>query len=463
MAKQSTRWICSECGNIQMKWSGSCDACQRWNTFEETIETKESKKRFIAKGDMSSKPVLIKDVSLQGFDRIKTGWVELDRLMGGGVVCGSLTLVGGQPGVGKSTLMLQLAYAFAKQGLTILYVCGEESAEQTSMRAKRLDIHSDRLYLLHETLFSNIKMHIDHLKPDLLIIDSAQIIYKEEIPSAPGSVVQVKEVAMECMHLAKGSKITTFLIGHVTKSGDLAGPRVLEHIVDTVLDFEGDSQHGYRLLRSTKNRFGQTDDIVVFQMDTTGLKEVCNPSLVFLEERRKESPGSVIASMLEGSRSLLVEVQALVTRSFYPTPTRRSMGIDQNRFAILLAVLEKRMRYPLYTHDVFVSVMGGVKALEPAVDLAVLLAIVSSYQTKALSGKTAVMGEVGLSGEIRSVIRIENRIKEAIHMGFDACVIPKKNENGLPQGLKEKIELRVVDNVEEAIEVLFGELCIPSR
>lgn len=462
MAKQSKRWVCSECGNVQMKWSGSCDSCQRWNTFEETVELKEVTKRFISKGE-HSQPVLIKDVNLQGFERIKTGWVEFDRLMGGGVVCGSLTLVGGQPGVGKSTLMLQLAFAFATQGLTILYVCGEESAEQTSLRAKRLDIHSDRLYLLHETMFSNIKAHIDHLKPDLLIIDSAQIVYKEEIPSAPGSVVQVKEIAMECMHLAKGSKITTFLIGHVTKSGDLAGPRVLEHIVDTVLDFEGDSQHGYRLLRSTKNRFGQTDDIVVFQMDTVGLKEVSNPSLVFLEERRKESPGSVITSTLEGSRCVLVEVQALVTRSFYPTPTRRSMGVDQNRLAILLAVLEKKMRYPLYTHDVFVSIMGGVRVLEPAVDLGVLLAIVSSYQTKAVCGKTAVMGEVGLNGEVRSVMRIESRIKEVIHMGFNTCVIPKRNIVGLPKTLRDKIELRPVESVEEAIELLFGEVCAISR
>lgn len=462
MAKQSTKWVCSECGNIQMKWSGSCDSCLRWNTFEETLEVKESKKRFIAKQELA-KPILIKDVNLEGFDRMKTGYTEFDRLMGGGVVCGSLTLVGGQPGVGKSTLMLQLASAFAKQGLTILYVCGEESAEQTSLRAKRLDIFSDRLYLLNETMFSNIKLHIDALKPDLLIIDSAQIVYKEEIPSAPGSVVQVKEIAMECMHLAKGSKITTFLIGHVTKSGDLAGPRVLEHIVDTVLDFEGDCQHGYRLLRSSKNRFGQTEDVVVFQMDAAGLKEVSNPSLVFLEERRQESPGSVIISTLEGSRSVLIEVQALVTRSFYPTPTRRSTGIDQNRLALLLAVLEKKMRYPLYSHDVFVSAMGGVKVTEPGIDLGVLLAIASSYQSRALCGKTAVIGEVGLNGEIRTVMRVESRIKEAIHMGFSQCVLPKRNSVGLSKQLKDKIELCPVDTVEEAIEKLLGEVCIPSK
>lgn len=462
MAKQSTKWVCSECGNIQAKWSGSCDGCLRWNTFEETLELKESKKRFISKQELA-KPILIKDVNLEGFNRIKTGYVEFDRLMGGGVVCGSLSLVVGQPGIGKSTLMLQLAAAFAQQGLTILYVCGEESAEQTSLRAKRLGIYSDRLYLLNETIFSNIKAHIDQLKPDLLVIDSAQIVYKDEIPSAPGSVVQVKEIAMECMHLAKGCKITTFLVGHVTKSGDLAGPRVLEHIVDTVLDFEGDCQHGYRLLRSSKNRFGQTEDVVVFQMDGSGLKEVTNPSLVFLEERRQESPGSVIISTLEGSRSVLIEVQALVTRSFYPTPARRSTGIDQNRLALLLAVLEKKMRYPLYSHDVFVSVMGGVKVSEPGIDLGVLLAITSSYQGKALCGKTVVMGEVGLNGEIRSVMRVESRIKEAIHMGFNTCVLPRRNTIGLPKQLKEKIELYSVDTVEEAIEKLLGEVCASSK
>lgn len=456
MAKQAVRWVCSECGNIQMKWSGSCTACNKWNTFEEILEIKESKKRFTAQSG-AAKPVLIQDVNLQGFDRIKTGLPELDRLMGGGVVSGSLILVGGEPGVGKSTLMIQLAASFASKGLTILYVCGEESVEQTSMRAKRLGVFTDRLYLLNETLFSNIKLHVETLKPDILVVDSAQIVYKEDLPSAPGSVVQVKEIAMECMHLAKGQNITTFLIGHVTKTGDLAGPRVLEHIVDVVLSFEGDCQHGYRLLRSNKNRFGPTEEVVVFQMDATGLKEVNNPSLLFLEERRKESPGSLIISTLEGSRSLLVEVQALVTRSFYPTPTRRSTGVDLNRLALLLAVLEKKMKYPLYAQDVFVSIVGGMKISEPGIDLGILLAIVSSYQSKAISGKTAVIGEVGLNGEVRSVMRIESRLKEAMHMGFTQCVLPKRNMQGLPKDLKTAIELCPVESVEEAIAKLFGE------
>ncbi|MBM3192243.1 MAG: DNA repair protein RadA, partial [Chlamydiae bacterium] len=347
-----------------------------------------------------------------------------------------------------------LASSFAKQGLIVLYVCGEESAEQTSLRAQRLGLRTEKIYLLSETLFSNIKAQVDHLKPDILIIDSAQIVYKEDLVSAPGSVVQVKEIAVECMHLAKGSKITTFLIGHVTKSGDLAGPRVLEHIVDTVLDFEGDCQHGYRLLRSSKNRFGPTEEVVVFQMDAHGLKEVHNPSLIFLEERRKESPGSMVIATLEGSRALLVEVQALVTRSFYPTPIRRSTGVDQNRLALLLAVLEKKMKYPLYSQDVFVSVTGGMKVIEPGIDLGILLAIASSYQSRILSSKTVVLGEVGLNGEMRSVLRVESRLKEAIHMGFTKCILPRRNMKGLAAEFKSKIELCPIDSVEEAMEAL---------
>ncbi|MEI8300673.1 MAG: DNA repair protein RadA [Chlamydiota bacterium] len=458
MSKQTVKWACSACGHVQSKWSGSCLGCSAWNTFEEMLDIKASKQRFTTRADLA-KPILIQDVSLLGFDRIATGYHEVDRLMGGGVVCGSLTLVGGQPGIGKSTLMLQLASSFAKQGLMVLYVCGEESAEQTSLRAHRLGIHADKVYLLNETLFSNIKAQVEVLKPDILIVDSVQIVYKDDLPSAPGSVVQVKEIAMECMHLAKGSKVTTFLIGHVTKSGDLAGPRILEHIVDTVLDFEGDCQHGYRLLRSSKNRFGPTEEIVVFQMDSMGLKEVKNPSLVFLEERRKESPGSVVMATLEGSRALLVEVQALITRSFYPNPIRRSTGVDQNRLALLLAVLEKKMKYPLYSQDVFVSVIGGMKVVEPGIDLGILLAIASSYQSKALSGKTVALGEVGLNGEVRSVLRIESRIKEAIHMGFVNCILPKHNMKGLQQEFKDKIKLCPVGNVEEAMEQLLGASC----
>ena len=291
------------------------------------------------------------------FRRISTQMPEFDRLLGGGIVPGSLTLIGGDPGIGKSTLMLQLAQALAQQGLTVLYICGEESVEQTSLRAGRLGAFDDRLYLLSDTLFSNIKAQIDHLKPDAMIVDSIQILYKSELPSSPGSVSQVRELAMEFMHIAKGMGIATFLIGHVTKSGEIAGPRILEHIVDTVLDFEGDRQHGYRLLRSVKNRFGPTDDIALFQMGSRGLSEVSNPSVIFLEERLKEISGSVIIPTVEGSRALLIEVQALVASSAFSTSTRKSTGLDQNRLALLLAVLEKKRWAISFTIAMFSSLL----------------------------------------------------------------------------------------------------------
>jgi DNA repair protein RadA/Sms len=337
----------------------------------------------------------------------------------------------------------------------VLYVCGEESVEQTSLRASRLQVDHDNLYLLSETNFSHIKAQIDHLKPDVVIVDSIQIVYKSEIPSSPGSVTQVREIATEFMHLSKGLGISTFLVGHVTKSGEIAGPRVLEHIVDTVLDFEGDRQHGYRMLRATKNRFGPTEDIALFQMTPTGLSEVSNPSAVFLQERVKESAGSVIIPTIEGSRAILIEVQSLVASSAFSTSTRRSAGLDQNRMALLLAVLEKRMGYQLYNCDVFVSVAGGMKIIEPAIDLGILLAIASSFCNKAISSETVVIGEVGLNGEVRSIPRVESRIREAIHMGFSECILPKRNLKGLSQDLTQKIRLTGVDLVEEAINALF--------
>ena len=356
----------------------------------------------------------------------------------------------------KSTLMLQLAQRLAEQGLTVLYVCGEESVEQTSIRAKRLGVGDDRLYLLSDTLFSNIKAQIDKLKPDAMIIDSIQIIYKSELPSSPGSVSQVRELATEFMHLAKGHGIATFLIGHVTKSGEIAGPRVLEHIVDTVLDFEGDRQHGYRLLRSVKNRFGPTDDIALFQMGKEGLSEVSNPSVIFLEERMKEIPGSIIIPTIEGTRALLIELQALVATSAFSTSTRKSTGLDSNRLALLLAVLEKRMGYQLHHCDVFVSVAGGMKISEPAIDLGILMAIGSSFCNKPIDPETVVIGEVGLGGEVRGVPRIENRIREAIHMGFRRCLLPNRNLKGLSSDLSGKISLVGVDVVEEAIRELLN-------
>ncbi|OGN64476.1 MAG: DNA repair protein RadA [Chlamydiae bacterium RIFCSPHIGHO2_12_FULL_49_9] len=410
-------------------------------------------KRFESKKQQTAKAVRINEVNTGDFKRISTNMGELDRLFGGGLVEGSLMLIGGEPGVGKSTLMLQIANALAMQGLTVLYICGEESAQQTSMRARRLGIENQNLYLLNETQFSAIRSQIDQIKPDVAIVDSVQIVYKSELPSSPGSVVQVREIATEFMHLSKGHGITTFLIGHVTKTGDLAGPRILEHLVDAVLDFEGDRQHGFRLLRAIKNRFGATDEIAIFQMKESGLMEVPNPSQAFLEERMKEIPGSAIVPGLEGARSFLLEIQALVTATAFPTPSRRSTGLDQNRLALLLAVLEKRVGYQLHHCDVFVALAGGLKIAEPAIDLGILLAIASSFSNKPIPSDAIIIGEVGLGGEVRGVSRIETRLKEAVHMGFKRCVLPKKNLKGLSS---QKIELIGVELVDEAIQkILF--------
>lgn len=454
MAKQKVMWSCHSCGHQQLKWTGSCSVCQKWDTFSQEIDLEDKTRRFDGGGKSAARPMRVKEVSAVEVRRTLTGFGEVDRLLGGGVVGGSLTLIGGDPGIGKSTLMLQIAEHLARQGLTVLYVCGEESIEQTSLRASRLGVFNENLFLLSDTLFSNVKLHVEQLKPQILFVDSIQILYKGELPSAPGSVSQVRELAMEFMHLAKGLSMATFLIGHVTKSGEIAGPRVLEHIVDTVLDFEGDRQHGYRMLRSVKNRFGPTDDVALFQMNSKGLSEVSNPSLLFLEERTKELPGSVIIPTTEGTRALLVEVQALVAASSFSTPTRKSTGLDQNRLSLLLAIIEKRLGFQLHRSDVFVSVAGGLKIVEPAIDLGVLIALSSSYCNQSVDPGTAVIGEVGLGGEVRGVPRIEARVREAIHMGFRRCVLPKKHLKGLSSSLLDRINLLGVDVVEEAVHAL---------
>lgn len=455
MAKQKTVWHCNECGQKQLKWVGQCPSCSLWNTFQEEVEVVSVVQRFESTSLEPAKPVKICDIQLHETPRFCSEICEFDRLMGGGVVRGSLTLVGGDPGIGKSTLLLQLAHAFTKKGLVCLYVCGEESIEQTSLRARRLNVTSDQLFLFSETNFSLIKSQIDQIRPDVLIIDSIQIVYKSEISSAPGSVTQVRETTTEFMHLAKSRNMATFLIGHVTKSGDIAGPRVLEHLVDTVLYFEGDKQQNYRLIRVVKNRFGGTDEIAVFQMRDLGLVEVPNPSEIFLEERRKESVGSVIIPTLEGSRPILIEVQALVTDTVFSTPSRRSTGLDPNRLALLLAVLEKRMGYQMHRCDVFLSVAGGLRIVEPAIDLGVLLAAASSMQNRMVDPEAIIVGEVGLGGEVRSVHRIESRLKEAIHMGFARAVIPKRNLKGISENISHKIQVMGIEYVEEAVHALL--------
>ena len=452
-AKTKTKivWICQECGNRQTKWTGSCSACNQWNTFIQEIEAPQ---RHIAiKQATVSHPVRLDEVQEQDTPRHCTKLPQCNRLLGGGVVVGSLSLLAGEPGIGKSTLLLHLAHNLASQNLRVLYVCGEESVEQTALRARRLKMVSDQIYFYNETNFEQIQTHIEKLQPQILIIDSIQILYKSDIPSAPGTVTQVRELAMSFMHLSKKLDISTFLIGHVTKSGEIAGPRVLEHIVDVVLEFEGDRQHGYRILRAIKNRFGPTDDIVLFQMHTEGLKEVENPSQAFLQERMRESPGSVVVPTVEGSRPLLVEVQALVASAAFATSSRKSTGLDTNRLSLLLAVLEKRMGYTLHRTDVFVAVTGGLKITEPGIDLAILLSIASSFCNRSIDPDTVVMGEVGLGGEVRSITRVELRLKEALNMGFKRCVLPKKNLKGLSlQG----IDLIGVDRVEEAIDKLLN-------
>lgn len=446
-SKTKIVWYCKECGFRQPKWSGQCQSCKEWNTFYEEMHVEQ---RFESQLFTPTKPMRVNEVKQEEAPRVHTHMKELDRLLGGGLMQGSLSLVGGEPGIGKSTLLMQASSAIARQGLVVLYVCGEESVAQTSMRAKRLGVTSENLLLLSETNFSLIKKQIEEVKPDLVIIDSIQIIYKSELSSAPGSVSQVRETATELMHLAKNRNISILVIGHVTKSGEIAGPRVLEHLVDTVLYFEGDRQHNYRLMRVVKNRFGSTDEIAVFQMGEKGLQEIHNPSELFLEERMKGNPGSVIIPTVEGSRPILVEVQALVTDTVYSTPSRRSAGLDTNRLALLLAVMEKKIGYQLHNRDVFVSIAGGLKITEPAIDLGVILAVASSLTNRTVDPDTIVIGEVGLGGEIRSVPRLEERLKESAHMGFKKAFIPKK-------GKKEhkNIETIGLERVEEAIRAAF--------
>lgn len=455
MAKKTSvksAWYCSECGHKQLKWSGQCSQCSAWNSYHEEFEMPETT-RF---EQTSSKPLKITEISIQETPRILTNISEYDRMIGGGIVPGSFTLVGGDPGIGKSTLMLQIANALAKQNLIVLYVSGEESVEQTSMRAKRLGVDSDNLLILNETNVSLIKSHVDQIKPNVLIIDSIQIVYKPEIPSSPGSVTQVRETATEFMHLAKGRNIATFLIGHVTKSGEIAGPRILEHLVDTVLYFEGDKQNHFRMIRVIKNRFGPTDEIAVFQMQSKGLTEVPNPSQIFLEERRKEVIGSVIIPTIEGTRPILIEAQALVTETSFSSPSRKGTGLDPNRLALLLAVLEKRMGYHLHRCDVFVSIAGGMKVTEPGIDLGVLLAVASSLRNRVINSETAIIGEVGLGGEVRNASRVESRIKESLQMGFKCCLVPKRCLKGISSELHEKVKITGVEDVEEAVDFLIN-------
>lgn len=453
--KARSVWYCSSCGHKQARWSGQCPSCASWNTLQEEIEQPQSSRSLPSLGPKKwPSPVHLAQIDSKPLDRYRTCFPEFDKALGGGIVPGSLILVGGDPGIGKSTLCLHLANSLGMAKNTVLYVSGEESLEQIALRAKRLGVSSDSVLFSNETEVNAIAKWLTEYHPHLAVIDSIQILYKNEIPSAPGSVTQVRECTAALMQCAKSSDTAILIIGHVTKSGEIAGPRILEHLVDTVLYFEGESQQNLRLIRSIKNRFGPTDEIAVFQMDGGGLKEVTNPSKLFIEERTKGTTGSVIMPMMEGTRPILIEAQALVTDTFFATPSRRCTGLDPNRLALLLAVCEKRVRFRLHQSDVFVSVTGGLKVTEPAADLGLLLAVVSSFSNKVFDHDTAVIGEVGLSGEVRGVSRIESRVKEVLQMGFSRCIVPAKNAKAL-ESLRSSISIQPVAWVDEAIESMM--------
>ena len=429
MAKgKNTVFFCQNCGYESAKWMGQCPGCREWNTFvEEQVVTgqgKSSRMKTVTGFSEKNKPAKLSEVSIEKEDRISTGIGELDRVLGGGIVAGSLTLVGGDPGIGKSTLLLQVCRNLAGDGREVLYVSGEESLKQIKLRANRIGTFSDHLKLLCETDLESIEETIRRSKPEVVIIDSMQTVFHGEISAAPGSISQVREATGLFLQLAKGLGVSIFIVGHVTKEGTVAGPRVLEHMVDTVLYFEGDRHASYRLLRGVKNRFGSTNEIGVFEMEAEGLREVLNPSEFMLNGRPENASGSVVACSMEGTRPILVEIQALVCHSNFGIPRRQTTGTDFNRVNLLMAVLEKRLGLQMGNCDAYVNIAGGIKIQEPAIDLGIAMAIVSSFKNRAVSSDMIVMGEVGLSGEVRAVSMIPVRVQEAKKLGFATCVIP---------------------------------------
>ena len=450
---KKTVYFCQNCGYESSKWMGQCPGCREWNTFVEETVSRTAKLDSTRNLGEEKKPVTLSNVPMEHEIRITSGMKELDRVLGGGIVNGSLVLVGGDPGIGKSTLLLQVCRNLAEQERKVLYISGEESLGQIKMRAKRIGNFGDALYLLCETSLSIIKKTIERLKPEIVVIDSIQTMYQEEVSSAPGSVSQVREATGILMQIAKGMNITIFLVGHVTKEGVVAGPRVLEHMVDTVLYFEGDRHAAYRILRGVKNRFGSTNEIGVFEMRTEGLVEVENPSEFMLNGRPEDASGSVVACSMEGTRPILIEIQALVCQSNLGIPRRTAAGTDYNRVNLLMAVLEKRAGLHLSSYDAYINIAGGIKMNEPAVDLGIILAIVSSYKDKVIDEKTIVFGEVGLSGEVRAVNMAEQRILEAKKLGFERVIYPKVCEN-VRTKIK-GIELIGVSNVRDAIKTIL--------
>lgn len=452
MAKaKATAFFCKECGYEAGKWLGQCPACKEWNTFvEEPVAKKEPAGRKAPL--VKRKPALLSEISIEEQDRIKTGYQELDRVLGSGIVAGSLMLVGGDPGIGKSTLLLQVCRNLAAQGQKVLYISGEESLKQIKLRANRIGEVTGQLLFLCETNLELIEGAIGEVNPDVVVIDSIQTMFRDEVSSAPGSVSQVRESTSVLMQIAKGQGIAIFIVGHVTKEGVVAGPRVLEHMVDTVLYFEGERNASYRILRGVKNRFGSTNEIGVFEMQEKGLVEVPNPSEYMLSGRPEGASGAVVACSLEGTRPILLEVQALVTQTNFGMPRRTAAGTDYNRVNLLMAVLEKRCHYEMSRYDAYVNIAGGMKMNEPALDLAIVMALVSSLKDKPVDSKTIMFGEVGLSGEVRAVSMADQRVYEAVKLGFDTCILPKISLEKMRK--TDKIRLVGVRNIREAISLL---------
>ncbi len=459
MSKVKTVFFCSNCGASSPKWVGKCHACGEWNTYVEEVisrETTEEEKKRSWRGDTRSsagpQPVALPDIQAGQVSRLITPNEEFNRVLGGGIVPGSLILIGGQPGIGKSTLLLQLALQIQAR---ILYVSGEESEDQLKMRADRIGKPSPNCYILTETNTSKILQHAQNLQPDLIIADSIQTLSSPHIDSMPGSISQVRECAGELQRFAKETNTPIVIIGHITKDGAIAGPKLLEHVVDTVLQFEGDQHYTYRILRTLKNRFGSTDEMGIYEMQSGGLREVSNPSELLLSQKEEELSGSAIAATIEGLRPMLIETQALVSKAVYGTPQRSATGFDLRRLSMLLAVLEKRCGFPLGMHDVFLNIAGGIRVDDPAIDLAIVASVISSLVDVAIPAKVCFAGEVGLSGEVRAVNRIEQRIQEAARLGFQRIFISKYNTKGLAKE-RYQIEIKTFARVEELYTELFS-------
>ena len=460
MAKEKTVFFCKECGCESSKWVGQCPACHEWNTMVEAPANGKRGRTSLSGGrrsvPMAAKPAKMNEIETQKECRRPTGMKELDRVLGGGIVPGSLILVGGDPGIGKSTLLLQMCRLVSAEGTKALYVSGEESARQIKLRAERIGKFTDDLYLFSETCIGTILQAVDEVKPEVLIVDSIQTVFEESVDAAPGSVSQVREITSILLQLAKSQNITIFIVGHVTKEGNVAGPRMLEHMVDTVLYFEGDGGASYRFLRGVKNRFGSTNEVGVFEMRGSGLAEVANPSEFMLQGKPEDAPGSVVACSMEGTRPILVEVQGLVCQTNFNYPKRTAAGIDFNRVNLLLAVLEKRLGVRMSDMDAYINVAGGMRLNEPAVDMGIVLAILSSYRNQVIDGRTICFGEIGLVGEVRAVSMAEARVQEAAKLGFERCILPEVNRRQLDLDQMDLKGLKLVgiSNVYELLEIL---------